>query len=197
MRPLNCAGTNARRTWPPLSAAGRDGSHPTPATALGWVVAGAQGPTSGAPQPLRPQDSPARRGHARGGFRVLLPHGRSNTADQLRSGAPVRLAGGGTGRHLSLQYGCRPELRQLHPLVRWPSTLADGLLVSVPATPESFLLRPIRRVLMPLVSGAGQGSATPLAPRRGRTQSRSLRATLPLDRSVPSASCRRPSAVDC
>ena len=41
-----------------------------------------------------------------------------NTADQLRSGAPVRLAGGGTGRHLSLQYGCRPELRQLHPLVR-------------------------------------------------------------------------------
>ena len=46
-------------------------------------------------------------------------HCRPNTADQLRSGAPVRLAGGGTGRHLSLQYGCRPELRQLHPLVRW------------------------------------------------------------------------------
>jgi hypothetical protein len=43
---------------------------------------------------------------------------RSNTADQLRSGAPVRHAGGGTGRHLSSQYGCRPELRQLHPLVR-------------------------------------------------------------------------------
>src|SRR5512147_2981320 len=42
----------------------------------------------------------------------------SNTADQLRSGAPVRLADGGTGRHLSSQYGCRPELRQLHPLVR-------------------------------------------------------------------------------
>jgi hypothetical protein len=42
----------------------------------------------------------------------------SNTADQLRSGAPVHPAGGGTGRHLSLPYGCRPELRQLHPLVR-------------------------------------------------------------------------------
>jgi hypothetical protein len=41
-----------------------------------------------------------------------------NTADQLRSGAPVNLASGGTGRHLSLPYGCRPELRQLHPLVR-------------------------------------------------------------------------------
>ena len=45
-----------------------------------------------------------------------------NTADQLRSGAPVRPAGGGTGRHLSSQYGCRPELRQLHPLVRWRPT---------------------------------------------------------------------------
>jgi hypothetical protein len=41
----------------------------------------------------------------------------SNTADQLRSGAPVQLADGGTGRHLSSPYGCRPELRQLHPLV--------------------------------------------------------------------------------
>ena len=46
--------------------------------------------------------------------------GRANTADQLRSGAPVRLAGGGTGRHLSLPYGCRPELRQLHRVVRQP-----------------------------------------------------------------------------
>ncbi len=53
-----------------------------------------------------------------------------NTADQLRSGAPVPPAGGGTGRHLSLPFGCRPELRLLHPLVRqllrsprapWPS----------------------------------------------------------------------------
>src|SRR5512147_2005565 len=43
----------------------------------------------------------------------LPPECPPNTADQLRSGAPVRLAGGGTGRHLSLQYGCRPELRQL------------------------------------------------------------------------------------
>jgi hypothetical protein len=49
-----------------------------------------------------------------------LLHGPSNTADQLRSGAPVRLAGGGTGRHLSLPNGCRPELRQLHPLVLRP-----------------------------------------------------------------------------
>jgi hypothetical protein len=48
---------------------------------------------------------------------------RSNTADQLRSGAPVRLARGGTGRHLSVPYGCRPELRQLHPLVRWRCSL--------------------------------------------------------------------------
>jgi hypothetical protein len=46
------------------------------------------------------------------------PDGTSNTADQLRSGAPVRPAGGGTGRHLVLPFGCRPELRQLHPLVR-------------------------------------------------------------------------------
>jgi hypothetical protein len=45
---------------------------------------------------------------------------RSNTADQLRSGAPVRLARGGTGRHLSVPYGCRPVLRQLHPLVGRP-----------------------------------------------------------------------------
>ena len=45
-------------------------------------------------------------------------HKTPNTRDQLRSGAPVRLAGGGTGRHLSLQYGCRPELRQLHRVVR-------------------------------------------------------------------------------
>jgi len=43
------------------------------------------------------------------------PH---NTADQLRSGAPVHPAGGGTGRHLRSPFGCRPELRQLHPLVR-------------------------------------------------------------------------------
>jgi hypothetical protein len=50
-----------------------------------------------------------------------------NTADQLRSGAPVRPAGGGTGRHLSLQYGCRPELRQLHPLVRRRRSLGLGL----------------------------------------------------------------------
>jgi hypothetical protein len=44
--------------------------------------------------------------------------GPPNTADQLRSGAPVRPCRGRTGRHLSLQYGCRPWLRQLHPLVR-------------------------------------------------------------------------------
>jgi hypothetical protein len=49
-----------------------------------------------------------------------------NTADQLRSGAPVRLAGGGTGRHLAPPFGCRPELRQLHPLVRWRHTFAHG-----------------------------------------------------------------------
>jgi hypothetical protein len=49
-------------------------------------------------------------------LRLLSP---SKTADQLRSGAPVRPLRGGTGRHLSLPYGCRPELRQLHPLVRW------------------------------------------------------------------------------
>ncbi len=53
---------------------------------------------------------------------------RPNTADQLRSGAPVRLAGGGTGRHLSLQYGCRPELRQLHPLVRRPRSTPCALV---------------------------------------------------------------------
>ena len=47
----------------------------------------------------------------------------SNTADQLRSGAPVHPGGGGTGRHLSLPFGCRPELRQLHPLVRQPRAL--------------------------------------------------------------------------
>ena len=46
------------------------------------------------------------------------------TADQLRSGAPVHLAGGGTGRHLVLQFGCRHELRQLHPLVRRHPSLA-------------------------------------------------------------------------
>ena len=31
-----------------------------------------------------------------------------NTADQLRSGAPVHLAGGGRGRHLSSPYGVPP-----------------------------------------------------------------------------------------
>src|SRR4030042_1085076 len=54
------------------------------------------------------------------------PTCRPNTADQLRSGAPVGLAGGGTGRHLSLPYGCRPELRQLHPLVRRPRVSSIG-----------------------------------------------------------------------
>ena len=59
--------------------------------------------------------------------RAARPHhsagiiqGPPNTADQLRSGAPVRLAVGGRGRHLSSSYGCRSELRQLHPLVRQP-----------------------------------------------------------------------------
>jgi hypothetical protein len=51
---------------------------------------------------------------------VFHTAGPPNTADKLRSGAPVQVAGGGTGRHLSLAYGCRPELRQLHPLVRRP-----------------------------------------------------------------------------
>ena len=37
---------------------------------------------------------------------------------QLRSGASRREAAERTWRHLSLPYGCRHELRQLHPLVR-------------------------------------------------------------------------------
>ena len=45
----------------------------------------------------------------------------SNAADQLRSGAFVYLRRGRTRRRLCLQYGCRPELRQLHPLVGWRS----------------------------------------------------------------------------
>jgi hypothetical protein len=43
-------------------------------------------------------------------------HGPPNTGDKLPSGAPVHVAGGGAGRHLVLPFGCRPELRQLHPL---------------------------------------------------------------------------------
>ena len=38
-------------------------------------------------------------------------------ANQLRSGAPVHLADAGPGRHLSFQYGCRPDIRFLGGLV--------------------------------------------------------------------------------
>ena len=59
---------------------------------------------------------------ARPSRRILspLPSCQSNTRDQLRSGDPARLPGGGTGRHLVLPFGCRPELRQLHRVVRRP-----------------------------------------------------------------------------
>ena len=59
------------------------------------------------------------------------PMGRPNTPDQLRSGAPVQGGGGGTGRHLVCSSGCRPELRQLHPVVRLlhPQGLAVGSAV--------------------------------------------------------------------
>ncbi len=56
----------------------------------------------------------------------------SNTGDKLRSGASRRGAAERTGRHLSLPYGCRPELRQLHPLVRRsgdPSAIVASLCV--------------------------------------------------------------------
>jgi hypothetical protein len=70
--------------------------------------------------------------------------GPSNTADQLRSGAPARLAGGGTGRHLSLPFGCRPGLRQLHPLVGRPaqstSSAMDLTSTSAPALSSSALV---------------------------------------------------------
>ena len=39
---------------------------------------------------------------------------------------PIRPAGGGAGRPLSLPYGCRPELRQLHSLVRPHPYTANG-----------------------------------------------------------------------
>jgi hypothetical protein len=68
------------------------------------------------------------------GLAVLRRHNRStppasvgppNTGDKLRSGARAHPSRAGTGRHLSSPFGCRPELRQLHPLVgrRPPSRL--------------------------------------------------------------------------
>src|SRR5512139_2765485 len=73
------------------------------------------------PDPLHPP-STSTATSARTTNRIMClsahPDGTPNTADQLRSGAPVHPAGGGTGRHLVLPFGCRPELRQLHPLVR-------------------------------------------------------------------------------
>jgi hypothetical protein len=87
----------------------------------GWISQlvsacdGASRPTPRSPESASSMKEPLRPDHS--SLRLS-----ANTADQLRSGAPVRLACGGTGRHLSLQYGCRPDLRQLHPLVRRPRT---------------------------------------------------------------------------
>jgi len=71
----------------------------------------------------------------------------SNTADQLRSGAPAQPAGGGTGRHLSLPFGCRPELRQLHPLVgphpTWPRYFAAAVCTTIPTCARSCVAQSV------------------------------------------------------
>jgi hypothetical protein len=47
---------------------------------------------------------------------------------------PSVLPAGAQGRHLSLPFGCRPELRQLHPLVRPrpPNKRSNGRTRSTP-----------------------------------------------------------------
>jgi hypothetical protein len=107
-----------------------------------------RGSRAHSPQPTRPRRRPRTQ---RPGLAHVLPLRKwPNTADQLRSGAHVHPAGGGTGRHLSSPYGCRPELRQLHPLVGWPRALplvpfcrpcVDGSVPASHSTPPRWYLR--------------------------------------------------------